>query len=192
MCFSTFFSSIVDKAMPISRSLLQFFALDSEDLKAKADSGNVDAQSKYGLKLLYGQDVKEDPFTALRYLKLAADSADPYAQLHYSICLIHGHGIKKNEAAGQEYFSLYYKNPKTIECETVFTYDFLVSKIGKEIQDANEELKKARNGDSDAMFQYGCRCLEGLGVRLNKKRGIHYIKKAAKAGNKKALQYFAK
>ena len=82
---------------------------DIDEMKAKADEGEIDAMVQLGMSYLYGYGVEKDYVQAFIYLQDAAIRNDGEAQLHLGKMYENGWGIKKDPWTA---YSLYRRSYK--------------------------------------------------------------------------------
>jgi len=83
---------------------------DIDEMKAKADEGEIDAMVQLGMSYLYGYGVEKDYVQAFIYLQDAAIRNDGEAQLHLGKMYENGWGIKKDPWTA---YSLYRRSYKS-------------------------------------------------------------------------------
>ena len=82
---------------------------DIDEMKTKADEGEIDAMVQLGMSYLYGYGVEKDYVQAFIYLQDAAIRNDGEAQLHLGKMYENGWGIKKDPWTA---YSLYRRSYK--------------------------------------------------------------------------------
>lgn len=75
-------------------------------MRMAAASGNVKANYNYGLMLLNGDGIEQDPEQALDYLKKAADKGHPTAQYTYGALLMKGEICERDPEQGLAYITV--------------------------------------------------------------------------------------
>ena len=70
--------------------------VDLEELRGRADNGDVDAMVLIGFAYLKGLNAPQDLEQGLRYMKMAADEGNATAQCVYASHLSMGHGVEQN------------------------------------------------------------------------------------------------
>lgn len=74
--------------------------------KASAEKGCKEGQFTYGICLLNGLGVKENPEEACRFFKFAADKNFGPALQQLADCFMDGLGVPKSEAEAEKYYKL--------------------------------------------------------------------------------------
>ena len=75
---------------------------DATELKSKAESGDVVAQSSLTNAYHLGKDVPEDAAEAVRWWQKAAEEGDLESQVNLGIAYQLGAGVAKNYAAAKK------------------------------------------------------------------------------------------
>ena len=88
-------------------------------LRSKANSGNIDAQSRIGF--LYLEDSHLNYAEAFKYLKMSAEHGDSRSQLLLGDMYHHGLGITKNDSEALKWYS------KSAEQENIIARDNLIA-----------------------------------------------------------------
>ena len=84
--------------------------MDSENLKASAEAGDVESQYKLGLNYIYGTDVPKDTTKAAEWFKKAADQGYLPARRELALLLAAGDGVDVDmEKAIQYHLGLMYE-----------------------------------------------------------------------------------
>ena len=104
---------------------------DIDEMKAKADEGQIDAMVQLGMSYLYGYGVEKDYVQAFIYLQDAAIRNDGEAQLHLGKMYENGWGIKKDPWTA---YSLYRRSYKMKTEGSRKALGNIVDKLADEIQ----------------------------------------------------------
>ena len=80
---------------------------DFNEIKKKAEQGDIDAQLKLGILYDRGEgEVKQNYPKAVKWYHLAAEKGNAKAQSNLGIIYYHGKGIKQNHAEANKWFRL--------------------------------------------------------------------------------------
>ena len=104
---------------------------DIDEMKAKADEGQIDAMVQLGMSYLYGYGVEKDYVQAFIYLQDAAIKNDGEAQLHLGKMYENGWCIKKDPWTA---YSLYRRSYKLKTEGSRKALGNIVDKLADEIQ----------------------------------------------------------
>lgn len=166
---------------------------DLEALKAKAESGDVDAQLKLGHHYLWGYLVEKDLGEALKWYLMAADQGDMKGQYESASIIETSHADSVSEM--ERAFELYYESGEQNYMEAQY-------KLGEIFQnglklrsyrpynivrinylEAFLWYKKAAEQNHElAMYKLGLLLGAGKGTTKNAKKAFSYILKAACRG----------
>lgn len=76
----------------------------SEELKAKGEAGDPDAQNSLGVCYRLGAGVRKDEKEAVKWYRKAADRGHPKAQFSLGACYAEGTGVFKNDAEAAKWY----------------------------------------------------------------------------------------
>jgi TPR repeat protein len=153
-----------------------------------AKNNNRNAQHNLGKMYYNGLNVPQDDEIAKKLFTLAADSRLPNAQYYLGLMNELGHGGEKNISDAIKYYedaSLQGFMDATYNLANIYYND------DKYYNDAlaMENFKKAaKGGIHEADYMLGEMHINGRGTATNYETAAEYYKKAAKQGNKKAIQ----
>lgn len=150
-----------------------------DDLKARADRGDNEAMTVYGLMLVGGQGVPKDTQAGLALLKRAAESGYPRGQ--YMLGLVYGTSMlgKPDKPLAKEWLS------KAAAQGDKKAQDMLkVIDNEPEPEALDVVLKKAEGGDATAAYELGTRYGLGVGgVERNDQESLKWKLAAAGRGH---------
>jgi TPR repeat protein len=79
-------------------------AQDINELKTRAQQGDVNAQFDLGLKYQLGVGVKQDSVEAVRWYRKAAEQGDAHAQSNLGVMYRNGYGVPKDYAEAARWY----------------------------------------------------------------------------------------
>jgi TPR repeat protein len=144
-----------------------------EELRSRADHGDVDAQKKYGFMML----ERENPTDGAVYLRMAAAQGDSAASVAFGRLCKKGNGVPLNVATAAQYFrdAAELHDPDGLdEYATLLRFGSGVDR--DERLAADLYWRAARNGHAMAQVHYGEMLLEGRGVAKNIEQAIQYFR----------------
>ena len=77
-----------------------------EELRARAEQGDADAQSSLGLAYATGRGVAQDDAEAVRWYRLAGDQGNPSGQLNLGLMYATGRGVPQDYVQAYMWLSL--------------------------------------------------------------------------------------
>ena len=145
-----------------------------EELKIKAEKGDVQAQSE-----LARQYVKKEDFAeAVKWYQKAADQGDAQSQFQVGISYDFGLGVSKNQDRAMYW---YLKAANQGNAEAQFG---LARMLGRTDLGIGFLRKAAEQGYDLAQYFLGCALIDKEGVPQDHAEGIQWIIKAAQQGEK--------
>src|SRR5262249_5908073 len=75
-----------------------------EEVKAKAEAGDVESQVELGLRYEHGKGVAKDPVEAAKWYRKAAEQNYAAAQNSLGVCYEKGEGVTKDQAEALKWF----------------------------------------------------------------------------------------
>ena len=171
-----------------------------EDLFRRAENGDNDASFNLGERFFFGRSVKQDYAKAVKWYTISADRGDCSSQKKLADCYYLGQGIERNIAMAAKYYEMaaeqgdYDSQKALIRCYTIGGAGFPSNKakadhfserygISTKAGTSDGLLKNAQSGDPEAEFKLGNMYLRGVGIELDRGKGIHWLKQAAKHGH---------
>ena len=157
-------------------------------LKAKAESGDVEAQYQFGVCLWEGIGMPVDPEAALEWMVLAAGGGHAPAQswlgsLHLSNLdeeqarFWYEKAALQGDARAMYYLSLIYVRGNVFGADPMLAFEWL--------------KKAAENGFTEAMCKLGIMHCLGHGVEKNHQHAAQWFQKAALRGDSNAQMLLA-
>jgi TPR repeat protein len=77
-----------------------------DDLRARAEKGDAEAQYKLGLRYAKGEGVAQDHDDAVRWYRRAAEQGDVKAQFNLGVCYAKGEGVPQDRVQAYAWFNL--------------------------------------------------------------------------------------
>ena len=176
------------------------FGQSIEELKKKAEKGDVQAQLLLGGKLIDGEGIQKNEREGARWLAKAVEQNDKCAKYCYGVCLTYGIGVSKDLEKAVKLLdeTVNPKAPKEVEAvwdayiQLVDT-DYFQSNDGS--ADARREkifkwaLLAANNNIPRAQHLAAEMYHEGLGVPKDISKAAKLMRAAAKGGDISALSF---
>jgi TPR repeat protein len=176
------------------------FGQNIEELKKKAEKGDVQAQLLLGGKLIDGEGIQKNEREGARWLAKAVEQNDKCAKYCYGVCLTYGIGVSKDLEKAVKLLdeTVNPKAPKEVEAvwdayiQLVDT-DYFQSNDGS--ADARREkifkwaLLAAKNNIPRAQHLAAEMYHEGLGVPKDISKAAKLMRAAAKGGDISALSF---
>lgn len=138
--------------------------------------------------------LKDNPNEAAKLFTKAANLGNSLGVYWLGFCYEMGYGVERNFAKAEECYVRANKKGKLAatyrlgclhyEGDGYLPQDYAAA--------ANYWLQGAKKKVAISQYNYGVCCINGIGVNKNEKEGLKWIKKAAKYGNKQALDYLKK
>lgn len=171
-----------------SKTPTQGHQLTPNELKKRADDGDVSAMFQLGKLYYYGQQVPQNAQYAVYYIKKAADEGETEAQLMFYLMNKEGRGVPQDLQQAFYYCEMAAdnSNPQAMfECGAMLQQGIGVT------QDINQAAKYYRQGadlgHKLAQYSYAM-CLEyGAGVTKNPQEAIKYYLASAQQSFPDAL-----
>jgi len=163
--------------------------INLDDLKARAERGEADAQTKLGRVYAKGQAVRQDYKEAANWYRQAAEKGNAEAQTHLGELYEAGRGVPRDEAEAAKWY-----RRAAEQGDAAAQYDLAVLYVlGKGVPQDNAEALKwyrqaADQGDSLAQFNLGMRYYEGKGVSPDPVEAYQWLSLAAAQGLKDAVK----
>lgn len=164
------------------------------DLKEKADVGDVNAQKTLGLVCLRGDGVIMDEKKSFHYFLMAAKQGDSGSQMHIADCYEKGIGTEKNlKASFEHYTSALSTGNKEIQFRVANMY-YKGQGTPVNIPEALKYFElSADQGHLSSAFNLGVLYFFGQnGVQQDIIKGFHYLKYASDHGHVRARETFNK
>jgi TPR repeat protein len=154
-----------------------------DQIKAKADKGDAEAQIELAGLYVAGDGVTRDPAKAAKWRRKAAEQGNARAQCLLGLQYADGDGVKKN--MGEAVYWLGKAADQDLaEAQLDLGLCFANGQVpGKSVVDAVELYRKAANqGLPEAESALGNCYFEGVGVPKNIPEGVKWTQKAAEHG----------
>ncbi len=91
-------------AIPLAVALAMAAAQVPEDLRERAERGNVSAQAELGRRYYVGEGVPQDDAEAVRWTRLAAEQRHAPAQYSLGLLYFRGRGVAGDDAAAGRWY----------------------------------------------------------------------------------------
>jgi TPR repeat protein len=167
------------------------FAKAVQYFQSAADKGDTGGKVAFGECLIKGLGVPKDEVKGVGFLRAAADGGDTRAMNMLGDCYTRGVGGKTDFP---EAFRLFSRAAELGNLGAMGNLGALYM-TGRGVAEANPKRaaelfeKGARGGDAFCMFNYA-QCLdEGLGTAKNQLQAQAWFRKAAEAGDRRAMDY---
>ena len=155
-----------------------------EEIKAKADKGDAEAQAALAGMYAAGDGVARDPAKAAKWRRKAAEQGNARAQCLLGLQYADGDGVKKNMTEAV-YWLGKAADQDLAEAQFDLGMCFANGQVpGRSVVDAIELYRKAANqGLPEAESELGSCYFEGVGVPKNIPEGVKWTQKAAEHGH---------
>lgn len=166
----------------------EFLSTFSEEVKLRADKGELTAISTYGFMLFNGYGIKEDKYEALKYYELSAQKGSTNVMYYLGLMHENGDGIPQNHKEAVRY----YKMAADLGHPDAINNYGLMLETGQGIDQNQPEAARcykraAELGNIVSMGNYGYMLSNGIGVDIDKKESAKYYKMAADNGNTRGM-----
>ena len=160
-----------------------------EELKARAEKGEAQAQLDLGTLYATGIWVERDPKRAAKWHRKAAEQGLPRAEYQLGLDYAAGDGVKMDKAAAVDWFR---RAAEQKLAEAQFSLGLCYAN-GRGVNPNAVEAARwfrlaAEQGYLDAESELGNCYLQGLGVVKDSTQGVHWIRQAAEKGSALAQQ----
>lgn len=176
-------------ALWLLAALLPMLAQTFDELKAKAESGNAEAQLMLGSMLANGEGVPQSFEEAAKWFRKSADQNNAEAQFALSLMHVNGDGVKQDfgEAVNWAKKAAEQGHPLA-QINLAIAYRSGTG-IATNLAEAAKWFKKAaEQGVSDAQFNLGIMYWMGEGVAKDTTNAFKWLNLAAEQGNEMALR----
>ena len=161
----------------------------SEEIKARADKGDAEAQVELAARYSSGDGVARDPGKAAKWHRKAAEQGNARAQCLLGLDYADGLGVKKNMTEAAYWLGKAADQGLTEAQFDLGMYYASGELQGRSIVDAAELFRKAADqGLPQAEGELGNCYFEGTGVPKSIPEGVKWTRKAAEQGYPKAQQ----
>ncbi|MGK0298525.1 MAG: TPR repeat protein [Gammaproteobacteria bacterium] len=151
-----------------------------EELKAKAEFGDIEAQSTLAFMYAKGVDVDQDLNIALQWYKMAAEQGHVTSQFNLGVFYAKGRGITQNF---EEAFNWYSKSAESgdvgaqVALSSMYNMGIGVEK--DEFASFKWCLRAAKRGHLNSMYKLGEKYLKSTGVNQDYNEAYKWFKKSA-------------
>ncbi len=154
------------------------------ELKAKAEHGDVDAQTNLGEMYAAGQVVARDTVEAARWYRTAARHGDAAGQFKLGQIYQRGRGATKDEAEAVKWFrKAAMQDFAPAQCSLGAMYAEARGVIRNDAEAVKWYRKAAVQNDSDAQTNLGWMYAQGRGVPKDDAEAVKWYRKAAEQGD---------
>lgn len=153
--------------------------------KRAAEMGHLGAQYKLGQCYLRGDSVTENEIEGVAWLKRALDTG--YARAGFVLGFHFRHSLLPNLSEAFKY----YKRAVELGCERSAENLAEVQTRLNEASNTDAVQSAAEGGCSDACYEMGMRCLEGIGISQSLTEAVLWFRKAGELGNASAQSWLA-
>src|ERR1035437_428720 len=164
-----------------------------EDTKAKAESGDANAQNSLGICYGKGRGVVKDFAEALKWYQKAADQNYAAAQYNIGYLYEHGLGAKKDYVEAVKWYSkAAEQGDGSAECNMGYFYSNGLGVKKDSVEEVKWYRKAAEQGEAEAQYNLGINYANGTGVLKDYVEGYKWILLASANGHKLAPNYIPK
>jgi TPR repeat protein len=157
--------------------------IDVAGLKAKAEQGDAQAQTRLGNAFAQGEGVPRDYKQAARWFGQAASNGSIEAEAMLGELCQAGQGVPRNITNAMSWFTKAAQGGSAAaQYDLAYMYERGQGVPKDEKLAAHWYQLAAEGGDALAQFDYGQRCFIGLGVALDQVEGLKWMLIAAGQG----------
>lgn len=162
--------------------------LPSEELRKKAEAGDVDAQLILGSRYADGYlSAPKDEAEAAKWYVKAAEHGDASIQLLLALLYKSGRGVPKDSAGAAKWFrKAAEQGEPTAQYYLGVCYERGEGVTKDDAEAVRWYRKAAEQGDAEAQFELGKCYRSGLGVETNLTEAVRWLGKAGDQGNASA------
>ncbi len=179
------FTSMSGKSFDESNNTISSKQISIEDLLAKAEQGDVDAQLDLGYNYLYGVNgVNTDYEKALHFYKLAAEQKNPTALNNLGSLYFSGLGTNIDYSLAIKYFDKAAQlgsNDAAVNLAIIYLGSAQDTKSAADLEKAFQLLEQAKSTNNSAKFLLGYAYYKGVFVDTDFNKAFQLIKTAADA-----------
>jgi hypothetical protein len=158
-------------------------AIDVAGLKAKAEQGDAQAQTRLGKAFAQGEGVPQDYKQAARWYGQAASNGNTEAETTFGELCQAGQGVPRDLTNAVRWFTKAAQEGSTAaQYDLGFMYEQGQSVRHDENLAAHWYQLAAQGGDALAQFDYGQRCILGMGVAPDPVEGLKWLLLAGAQG----------
>ncbi len=158
-----------------------------EEIKAKAEKGDADAQSNLGDMYYEGRSVPKDEAEAMKWLRKAAEQGHAFAQFNLGVMYEFGRGVPKDEAEAAKW---YRKAAEQGYAAAQHNLGLMYARgrgVPKDDAEAVKWYRKAVDqGRAEAQYNLGFMYDHGRGVPQNPGEAVKWFRKSAEQGHAEA------
>jgi TPR repeat protein len=148
-------------------------------IRAKAENGDAEAQFKLGVKYFRGEDVPQDMNEAIKWFRMAADQGIPEAQFKLGSCYYDGDGVAKDEAEAVKWYrKAAEQNLAVAQNNLGLCYAEGQGVTKDEVEAVKWWRKAAEQNLVEAQFSLGLCYAKGVGVAKNEAEAMKWYRKA--------------
>ena len=163
---------------------------DIAEIKAKAESGDAEAQLNYGGACLNGDGVAKDSAAAAKWFRKAADQKNILAQYNLGICFMNGQGVAKDAVEAAKWVRKAAEQNLPIAQFYLGAYYAYGEGVGKDDVEAVKWYRKAADQNyTPAQYYLGVCYVNGQGVEIDMAEAVKWYRKAADQ-NYNLAQYY--
>jgi TPR repeat protein len=158
-----------------------------EEIRAKAEQGNAEAQFNLGSYYAIGSGMMKDDAEAAKWFRKAAEQGDARAQFNLGVCYASGQGVTTDEAEAAKWFR---KAAEQGDAGAQFELGLCYYNGQGVTKDEAEAVKwyrkTAEQGHARAQFNLGVCYDNGTGVVKDEAEAAKWYRKAAEQGHAQA------
>lgn len=160
---------------------------EDQQLIAKAEQGNANAQFQVGLKYQNGEGVEKDNTKAVDWYQKSAEQGNSDAQANLGAMYQYGFGVEKSDSEALSWFRKSADQGNSSGQNLLGVMYFMGAGIQKNDSEAVSWFRKSgEQGNSQAQVNLGLIYQKGVGVEKNDAEAVSWFRKAAERGNSDA------
>jgi hypothetical protein len=155
-----------------------------EDLRARAEKGDADAQAILGCCYDLGHGVQEDHAEAAKWFRKAAEQGNALAQGNLGICYETGRGVAQDYTEAAKWYRKAAEQGSVPMQALLGGYYDRGRGVAQDYAEAVKWYRKAADqGDATAQYNLGVHYAKGQGVQQGYSEAVKWYRKAAEQGD---------
>jgi TPR repeat protein len=155
-----------------------------QEMRAKAEQGDAEAQFDLGMSYFYGRGAKQDDREAARWIRRAADKGFPSAQYNLGLMYQDGRGVRRDDTEGARWLRLSADQGNASAQNSLGS----IYTVGRGVRQDDAEAvrwfrRAADQGNAVAQFNLGLAYMQGRGVAGNAVEAVQWFRRAAIQGD---------
>jgi len=154
------------------------------ELRAKAETGDAQAQNELGVCYAKGQGVAKDAVEAAKWYRKAAEQNLAEAQLNLGVCYDNAQGVTRDPVEAVKWYrKAAEQNLARAQFNLAFCYDKGQGVVKDQAETAKWYRKAAEQNLPAAQYFIGICYLRGRGVEKDEVEGVKWVTLAAAQGD---------